>query len=131
METRLSKAEYEAHVLQTLRDYVFEKDPRVEGDGSIWIEDIRLDTSGPEHMVEVLLWDKTRPECRFGWRYPATEADESHAEWSAAPRGPEQAEIWAHTFVLTGLQEELEAVGYGLPDECKPTAVTWFGDYQP
>lgn len=35
------------------------------------IEEIRLDGSGPESEAVVLLRDRTRPECLFGWRAPA------------------------------------------------------------
>ena len=135
MKTKLTKDEYEAHVLKHLRDYLIPKrDPRVEGDGTIRVEDVRLDTSrDDEHMVEVILSDATRPKCRFGWRYPATEADdrEDPTPWEAGPSGPEQAEVWAHAFALTNLQEQLEAAGHGLPDECDPERVTWVGPYKP
>ena len=131
METRLNKAEYETHVLQTLRHRLIEQDPRVEGDGQLVVVDIRLDTSEPKHMVEMLLWDATRPERIFGWRFPATEADDSGVPWESAPRGREQAEAWAQAFILTNLAEELEAVGYGLPSEYNPNGITWFGDYKP
>jgi hypothetical protein len=138
MRARLSKGEYEALVVRTLRHYLIERDSGLRYDGKIQVEDVRLDTSGPEHMLELLFRDDARPECLFGWRFPATEADSDalegieHADaWEEGLRGHEQAEIWAGTFVLTNFEEQIEAVGHGLPPECDPDGVTWVGDYKP
>jgi hypothetical protein len=135
MEVELNKAEYEAHVLGLLKDRLLGKDPRIEGDGTLKVEDVRLNTrEGPYHLIEVFIRDSTRPECLFGWQFPATEADveDDPTPWAGVPggRGPEQAEVWAHAFALTRLQEQLEAEGYGLPDKCEPSdaGITWISD---
>jgi len=135
---RLTKREYEGVVLATLHRYLIEQDPGLHYDGKICVEEIRLDSSGPAHMLEILLRDEARPRCLFGWRFPATEADadalwgvEHPARWEEGVRGPKQAEGWANTLVLTNFEEEIEALGYGLPAECDPHAITWFGDYKP
>jgi hypothetical protein len=87
-------------------------------------------------MLEILFRDDARPECLFGWRYPATEADSDALEgvdhpdtWEKSLRGAEQAEIWAVTFILTHFEEQIEAAGYGLPPECDPDGVTWVGSF--
>jgi hypothetical protein len=139
MALRLAKEEYEGLVVQTLRRSLIEQDPGLRyGDRKITIEDVRLDTSGATHMLEILLRDEARPGCLFGWRFPATEADSDELQgvgdpdrWKEGLRGPEQAEIWAGTFVVTNFVEEIEALGYGLPAECDPHAITWFGDDKP
>ena len=124
--------------MATLRRYLIEQDPGIRYDGKITVEEIRLDTSGPAHMLEIIFRDDARGRCLFGWRFPATEADanalegvEPSARWEEGVRGSEQAEIWAGTFVRTNFEEEIEALGYGLPAECDPDGVTWFGEYLP
>lgn len=138
MSAKLTKREYEDHVVRALHRYLIERDPGISYDGKISVDAIRLDPSDPQHMVELLFRDGARPWCIFGWRFPATEADESPhtgvsrpTPWETGLRGPEQAEIWASTFVLTNFVEEVEAVGFGLPPECEADSVTWVGDYKP
>jgi hypothetical protein len=48
------------------------------------VESIRLNVSGPEHEVVVLLRDLTRPECLFGWRAPVV-APEDGESFEPAP----------------------------------------------
>ncbi len=138
MGPRLTKSAYEGAVLASLRRYLIEQDPGLRYDGKITVEEVRLDTSGSVHMLEILFRDDARPRCLFGWRFPATEADadalegvEHPALWEEGVRGPEQADVWANAIVSTNLEEEVEAEGYGLPAECDPDGVTWFGDYLP
>ena len=138
MGPRLTKSAYEAEVLAALRRYLIEQDPGLRYDGKITVEEVRLDTDLPVHMLEILLRDAARPRCLFGWRFPATEADvdalegvEHPALWEEGVRGPEQAEIWAGTFVRTNFEEEIEAAGHGLPSECDPESITWIGVYLP
>jgi hypothetical protein len=80
MGARLTKSEYEGLVVRTLRHYLIERDPGLQYDGKIQVEDVRLDTSRPEHMLEILFRDDARPQCLFGWRFPATEADSDALE---------------------------------------------------
>lgn len=139
MGVRLTKSEYEDLVVRTLRHYLIERDPVLHYGGKVRVQDVRLDTSGPEHMLEILFRDDARPRCLFGWRFPATEADSDALEegiehpdpWEKGLRGPEQAEIWAGTFVFTNFEEQIEAAGHGLPPECDPDGVTWVGEYRP
>ena len=138
MGSNLTKSAYEGVVLVTLRRYLIEQDPGLRHAGKITVEEVRLDTSGPAHMLEILFRDDARRRCLFGWRFPATEADadalervEYPALWEEGVRGSEQAEIWAGTFVRTNLEEEIEAAGHGLPSECDPESITWVGAYQP
>ena len=138
MEPRLTKSAYEGVVLAALRRYLIEQDPGLRYEGKITVEGVRLDTSGPVHMLEILFRDDARPRCLFGWRFPATEVDtdalegvEHPALWEEGVRGPEQAEIWAGTFVMTNFEEQIEAAGHGLPSECDPESITWIGAYLP
>jgi hypothetical protein len=130
MEPRLTKTEYESLVLRALHRRLIEQDPGLRYDEKIRVEDVRLDTSRPEHMLEILFRDDARPRCVFGWRFPATNIDQADPE-SMVPWGPEQAEIWANTFVLTNFEEQIQAAGLGLPSECDLDSITWVGDYKP
>src|SRR5215210_4442057 len=103
MGPRLTKTEYESLVLKTLHLRLIEQDPGLRYDGKIRVQDVRLATLEPDHMLEILLRDKARPRCLFGWRFPATEADadaqegvERPARWEEGVRGPKQAEGWAN-----------------------------------
>jgi hypothetical protein len=136
MGTQLTKSQYEGTVLRTLRHHLMKPGWEISYDGKIRVEAIELDTSGQASMLEILFRDDARPECLFGWRYPATEADSDALEsvehpepWEKGLRGTEQAEIWALTFVLTHFEEQIEAAGYGLPAECDSEGVTWVGSY--
>jgi hypothetical protein len=131
MKTILDKGDYEALVLRALRHYLIDQDPGIEVDGKVRVDVVRLNATGPRHMVEILFREDARPGGVFGWRFPATEADDSGASWETAPRGEKQADVWATAFVLPNFIEELEAVGYGLPKEYDPDGITWVGDYQP
>ena len=141
MGPRLTKYEYEGLVLKALHRSLIERDHGLRFEGKILVEEIRLDAyraPSDASMLEVLFRDETRHGCLFGWRFPATDADadalegfEHQARWGEGVRGPEQAENWANTIALTNFEEEIEAVGYGLPSECDPGDVTWVGDYKP
>jgi hypothetical protein len=138
MGARLTKSDYEGWVSRTLHHYLIERDPGLRYEGKIRVEDIRLDTSAPEHMLEILFRDDARPRCLFGWRFPATEADSEAPEgvehpdpWEKGLRGPEQAEVWAGTIILTNFEEHIEAAGLGLPSECESEGITWIGRYKP
>ena len=123
--------EYEGLVLDWLRRHLAEELLRLRiGGWGLRVEDVRLETSGHERMLAILLRDEARPECLFGWRFPSNDRSETDPE-ARRSWGPEQAEVWANAIVLTNLEEEIMAVGYGLPSECAPEGVTWFGDYLP
>lgn len=97
---------------------------------AIRVEDVRLEVSEDERMLSVLFRDEARPGCLFGWRFPSNDRSETDPE-ARRSWGPEQAEAWAGTIVLTNLEEEILAEDLGLPSECDTEGVTWFGDYQP
>lgn len=121
-------------MLRTLRHHLTERDAGLRYDGKILVEDVRLDASGPEHMLEILFRDDACLKYLFGWRYPATEADSDALEegiehldlWEKGLREPEEAEIWASTFVLTNFEEQIEAAGHGLPPECDSEVISTF-----
>ena len=79
------------------------------------VESVELDVSRREHEVVILLRDLNRPGCLFGWRTPAIEPQ-------ADPMDPE---LWT-TVVWANLEEDLQAIGYGLPRSCSPGVITWF-----
>ena len=91
MGPRLTKSEYEGVVLATLREYLIEQDPGLRYDGKFTVEGIRLVTSGPAHMLEILFRDDARPRCLFGWHLPATEKDADTLEGVEHPAGGRRA----------------------------------------
>jgi hypothetical protein len=139
--SRLTKNEYEGLVLKALHRSLIDRNHGIRFEGKILVEEIRLDASrapSEASMLEILFRDEERPRCLFGWRFPATDADadaldgfEHRARWEEGVRGPEQAEGWANSIVLTNFEEKIEAVGYGLPAECDPRDITWVGAYKP
>lgn len=98
--------------------------------GGLWeraeIEEIKLDTSRPEHEVVVLLRDLSRPECLFGWRAHAVDPEDSEA-FEPGPRYglKDAAEIHA-MVVAVNLEEDVLAVGYSFPKDCSPDGVNRF-----
>ncbi len=105
----------------------------MEEGGRIKIEDVRLDTSGPLHQVHVLFREVVRPECLFGYWAEAVEWEEQSSEdpivldpvegyW-----GPED---WAGTILVTNFEEQVEALGLGLPPRCDPEGITWVNGYR-
>ena len=90
------------------------------------VESVRLDASGPEHEVVVLLRDLTRPECLLGRRAPAV-APEDDKFFEPLPQYglKDAAEIHAMVAAVN-LEEDLLATGYGLPKDCSSSIVTWF-----
>jgi hypothetical protein len=123
MGARLAKSEYESLVVQTLRYYLIERDPGLVCDGKIRVENVRLDTSGPVHMLEIFFRDDARPRCLFGWRFPATESDADALEgvepdpWEKGHREAHDAGVITGAGIEAWLEWEAEAFRYGVdPD---------------
>ncbi len=129
----IRRGEYEQRVLQALRKELFEEEAFVEREGEIKIEDIRLDTSGPLHQVHILFRDPSRPECLFGYW---AEAAEQEAEpltdliVLSPSKGCWVPEDWASTILVTNFEEQVEAIGLGLPPDCDTEGITWINDYR-
>jgi hypothetical protein len=119
---QLERAEYEDRVLAWFERYVLAGDPGISHRGNeIYIEDVRLEKPGTgESLVIILFRESSRPECLFGRRAPAVEP-------GYGAQGFHGPEVWAG-LVWTHLEEDVMAVGYGLPDECDPGGVTWIGE---
>jgi hypothetical protein len=79
------------------------------------IESVELDASGPEHEFVIVVRDLERPGCLFERREPAFDPDFFH----------EDATVYAG-WIHTHLEEDIEAIGYGLPQECSPGETTPF-----
>lgn len=79
------------------------------------IESVELDGPEPEREVVIRVRDLERPECLFERREPAFE--------------PMLFDDTAETYasdIFTNLEEDIEAIGYGLPQECTPGEITPF-----
>ena len=93
----------------------------------IEIEEIYLDTSEPEHEAVVLLRDLGRPGCLFWWRAPAVESGDLEDELGRAAFRDIKDAAESHAIVIpVNLDEDVLAIGHGLPKGCSPGAITWF-----
>lgn len=79
------------------------------------VESLEIDRSGGGHEAVILLRDLKRPECLFGRRAPTVEPMVDHMD----------PQFWA-TVVWANLEEDLTAIGYGLPKQCSLVEITWF-----
>ena len=98
--------------------------PRAET-GKVWVDEIYLDTSQPEHDVVILFRDLDRPQCKFGFGAAAVEApyvlDEASSPYLSFTDAAE-----CHAGVLwANFEEEIYAVGCGLPKSCASDGITW------
>lgn len=127
---------YERRVLAALREELVERDPGLEHAGNrIVVEDVRLEKSESPHRVHILFREESRPRCLFGFTAPAVEtgwdtdptSDTIDIDPSLGYSGPEE---WASIFVAVGFMEQVEALGYGLPEECDPEGVTWVNGHR-
>lgn len=74
--------------------------------------------SEPEDdAVIVLLTSIERPDCLFGYRFPATDD-------GGAGAGELDAEEWGDVLI-TNLIETISAANAGLPQGCDPATITW------
>ena len=100
------------------------------GELCIWkgigVEEVRLDTSGPEHEAVVLLRELKRPECLFGWRAPTVEPSffEEEQIRSAHRSIKDAAEI--HAMVMSAnLEEDLCLTNFPQGRACSPGEISW------
>ena len=86
-------------------------------------------------MVPILFREESRLECLFGFSEIAVEP-----EWDPDPSTDEividpaagywGAETFASNLLATYFEEQVEAVGHGLPPECDPSGITWVTGYR-
>jgi hypothetical protein len=128
--------DYERRVMATLRGELVERDPGLEHAGNrIVVEDVRLEKSEWPHRVHILFREESRPRCLFGFTALAVEkgrdADPTSGTIDIDPSlRYSEPEDWANIFVITLFEEQVEALGYGLPEDCDPEGVTWVDDYR-
>ena len=121
------RREYEKVALQSLRQILL--DPQIQINrprtptGKVWVDEVSLGTSESEHEVVVLFRDLYRPECRFGYRAPALEEPDI-LDRTAISYIKDEAE-WQATVVWANFDEEVLAIGYGLPETCASDEITW------
>lgn len=126
---RIEREDYERRVVEGLREELIEGDFHLEHQGNkITVEDVKVDGSGPEHFVHILFREESRPECLFGFYTDPV-------EWDTDPLAktivldPEEGcwgpEEWASQILVTSFNEQVSAIGHGLPAECDPEGITW------
>lgn len=132
----IERETYERRVLAALREELVERDPGLERAGNrIIVEDVRLERSEWPHRVHILFREESRPRCLFGFTAHAVEKG-----WDPDPTsdtividpslGYSELEEWASIFVAVGFIEQVEALGYGLPEECDPEGIIWVDDHR-
>ena len=114
----MERSEYQARVVGELRRLLLDLDGRAktldEGTGSrVVVEEVRLEDSSGGGIVVMLYRDHRRPECLFGWRMEAMEAEN-------------EPELWT-TIVWANFIEHVIGTPYGLPAECSEEGITWTG----
>lgn len=118
MSGALERDEYVRRVLEEIRERLLQGSRKVgHSEDLIFVEDVRLDDSGAEDELVVLLRDKSRPRCLFGWRW-------SLAGWDSDPIATEDPYFPA-MIAWANLEEHLVG-GPGLPWECDPEGINWF-----
>jgi len=90
------------------------------------VERVYLDESGPEHEIAILFRNLDRPDCLFGYGRGAVEtSDVLHESTNPCTALSSAAQVWAgNVWVL--LEEEVFAVGCGLPCDCSPRPSTGY-----
>lgn len=130
----IPREEYERQVLHKLWHELMEDEPLVERGGRIRIEDVRLDTSGTLHQVHILFRETSRPDCLFGYWAEAVEYEEEKFSEDPIVLDTEEGywgpEDWASTILVTNFEEQVEAVGLGLPPDCDTERITWINNYR-
>ncbi len=132
----IERETYERRVLATIRGELVDSDPGLEHAGNkIIVEDVRLEKSEFPHRIHILFREESRIRCLFGFTVFAVEKG-----WDTDPTsdtididpslGYEEPEEWASIFAITRFEEQVEAVGYGLPEDCDPEGITWVDDYR-
>lgn len=102
-----SPTQNEQDILSELREQLLTRNPDIEHRGNrIEVEDVRVGTHGSCRSIFILFREETRPECLFGYRFLADEFMDS-------------------SIIVTNFEEEIEAIGYGLPPDCDPGGITW------
>lgn len=95
-------------------------------------ERIEIEGSGANVDLVVYFRHGARPGCVFAarWKDIAGEAaDDARAQEKMTGKPPSDHELveWFAKLILIHLDEEIEAVDLGLPEDCDPAAVTWIG----
>ena len=132
----IERESYEWRVLATVQEELGGRDPGLEHGGNrIIVEDVRLEKSEWPHRVHILFREESRPRCLFGFTALAVEkgrdAEPTSDTIDIDPSlGYSEPEEWANIFVVTRFEEQMEALGYGLPEDCDPEGITWVDDYR-
>jgi hypothetical protein len=118
----MRRGEYEGTVLRELRRILLGLDGqarRFEDEVSaekIRVEDVRLDTSEPDHKVVILLRNLDRPECVFWFDMEAVEWHEPGYDSHSL-----DTDTWV-TIVSANFRERI--ISQALAEECSPGEIT-------
>ncbi len=97
--------------------------PRIRG---CTFEEVRLAGEHPDTRLQFIFRAERFGDCRYGWEAELWHDDEEDADGGDAEPGLPDPESLAGE-ILISLMENLEASGYGPPDECDPDeeGITW------
>lgn len=83
------------------------------------IQATRPGDSKPRSEAVVLMRDRTRPECLFGWGTSIRPGISDQIGLKGA------AEMYA-ADVWSNADQDILAIGYGFPEDHSPSSITWF-----
>jgi hypothetical protein len=90
-----------------------------DNDG-VWVEEVRMEGSYPDTTGAIILRDDRQPGCRFAWSLGEL------WDWRAfgdAGADPDEQASW----IEMNLDEDVEAVNYGIPIRCIEGELTFVG----
>jgi hypothetical protein len=87
------------------------------------IQKIRPDQSKPWSDAVVLMRTRTRPECLFGWRTPTRPGISDQIGPNVGLKGAAEMDA---TDVWPNVDQDVLAIGYGFPEGCFLSSITWF-----
>jgi len=90
-----------------------------DNDG-VWVEEIRLEGSYPDTTGVIILCDDRQPGCRFAWSFGQLW---DWRDFEQAGAKPEDHAWWIEMY----LDEDVEAVNYGIPIRCVEDDITPVG----
>jgi hypothetical protein len=93
-----------------------------DNDG-VWVEEIRLEDSHPDTTGVIILRDDRQPGCRFAWSFGQLW---DWRDFEQAGANPEDHAWW----IEMNLDEDVEAVNYGIPIRCVEDDLTPVGMHE-
>ena len=96
---------------------------RARDNEGVWVEEVVLEGSYPATTGSIILRDDRQPDCRFAWNVGELWDRQAFQDVGA---DPEERAGWLEIY----LDEDVEAVRYGLPIRCLANELTPVGPHE-